>query len=138
VAAVDRTAGWRAALAEKNLADDLLARGDFSQASGEKAMLELLQREPHLDAVFVQNDLMALGAITALRNNRKDVPGDVSVMGFDDSVAATSGLVPLTTVRQPSFEMGNRMANMLVSILTGVATPPAVLMETSIIVRDSA
>lgn len=137
-ATADRTRGWRDALSANGLADDLITPGDFTQESGELAMAELLLMDSKLDAVFVQNDLMALGAIRTLQRNGIRVPEDVSIMGFDDSPAATSGPIALTTVRQPSFELGEQMAETLLRILSGEEARPMVLMETSVVVRESA
>src|SRR6185437_5982845 len=75
--------------------------GDYSQESGERAMSLLLQRRPDLDAVFVASDVMALGALVALRRAGRRVPEDVAVGGFDDSSAAVAARPALTTIRQP-------------------------------------
>ena len=137
-AALDRAEGWAAALREAGHPDDLLEYGDFTLASGAAAMRALLDREPKLDAVFVASDLMAAGAISLLRDRGLTVPGDVAVVGFDDSSAATSGAIPLTTVHQPSREMGAEMARMLLALLRGEATERERVMPTRMVVRTSA
>lgn len=137
-AAVDRTEGWFRAVRDAGLRDDLLVHGDFTQQSGAAAMRELLEREPAIDAVFVASDLMARGAIGVLRDRGLTVPGDIAVVGFDDSSAATSGELGLTTVHQPSREMGEEMARMLLALLRGEPTERERVMPTRMVVRDSA
>ncbi len=70
-----------------------------------------------MDGVFVANDLMAQGALLALREHGRRVPADVIVVGFDDSSAALASRPPLTTVRQPVEEMAAEMARMLLTQL---------------------
>jgi DNA-binding LacI/PurR family transcriptional regulator len=137
-AGVDRLNGWRRALGAAGLADDLVAFGDFTMSGGARAMRELLERETDVDAVLVASDLMALGAISALQARGMRVPDDIAVMGFDDSTAALSGEVPLTTVRQPSAEMGTEMARMLLRLLDNEPAERATIMPTEVVVRTSA
>ena len=89
-ASADRVAGWRRALLEAGLEADasLVEPGMFSSESGVTGMQRLLERVPDLDAVFAANDLMAAGAIRVLRDAGRAVPGDVAVVGFDDSETA--------------------------------------------------
>ena len=135
---IDRAEGWARAMREAGHPDRLIEHGDFTLAGGAAAMRALLDLQPDLDAVFVASDLMASGAISALRERGRRVPGDVAVVGFDDSSAATSGEVPLTTVHQPSREMGAEMARMLLALLRGEATERERVMPTRMVVRASA
>jgi len=137
-AAIDRAEGWGSAMREAGHPDDLIEYGDFTMASGAAAMRSLLERDPALDAVFVASDLMAAGAISVLRDRGRRVPDDVAVVGFDDSSAATNGEVPLTTVHQPSREMGAEMARMLLALLRGESTERERVMPTRMVVRASA
>lgn len=138
-AAIDRLSGWRQALRKRALPDDAVEHGDFTVHSGAAAMRRLLRRHPALDAVFVANDLMAAGALTTLAEHGISVPGDIAVVGYDDSPAATSGPIQLTTVSQPSQLMGERMADMLLTILSGREPEQRTwLMPTQLVVRDSA
>jgi DNA-binding LacI/PurR family transcriptional regulator len=115
----------------------LVAAGDFTEASGEQAMRALLSREPELDAVFVGNDLMAIGAMRALHAVGRRVPDDVAVVGFDDNPAA-AGLTPaLTTVAQTVSQMGQTMAHALLSLLQGDSEIRQVVLPTRLIVRES-
>ena len=138
-AAVDRLAGWQQVLQEAGRPVDAAVAGDFTTAGGAAAMHELLARVPDLDAVFVANDLMARGALTVLTERGLDVPGDVALIGYDDSAAATSGSLPLSTVSQPSISMGARMTEMLLELLEG--TEPenrACVLQTRLVLRATA
>ncbi|MFD8819397.1 substrate-binding domain-containing protein, partial [Streptomyces sp. NPDC059627] len=84
----------------------------------ERAMGELLDRCPDVDAVFAANDLTALGALRVLRERGRRVPEDVAVIGFDDVLpVAEQTEPPLTTVRQDIEEMGRLMARLLLATL---------------------
>jgi DNA-binding LacI/PurR family transcriptional regulator len=136
-AGIDRLRGWREALGAAGMPSDLVAVGDFTTAGGERAMAELLDREPGIDAVFAASDLMAVGAIATLRRRGIAVPCDVAVIGYDDSPAAVTGPVRLTTINQPSAEMGARMAGMLLQLLEGERPAPLIL-PARLVARDSA
>ncbi|MFI8853710.1 LacI family DNA-binding transcriptional regulator [Streptomyces sp. NPDC053499] len=119
-----RADGYRQALREAGLPQDadLMACGDFTEEGGDRAMRELLDRAPGLDAVFCASDVMAAGARRALREAGRSVPDDVALVGFDDSVVARHMDPPLTTVRQPIAAMGREMARVLLELL-GKWTP---------------
>ncbi|WP_328672718.1 LacI family DNA-binding transcriptional regulator [Streptomyces sp. NBC_00328] len=142
--AVDRLDGFRDVMADAGPA--LVAQGDFTPAGGERAMRELLERSPDLDAVFVANDLSALGALRVLREHGRRVPDDVAVIGFDDMLPiAEQADPPLTTVRQDIEEMGRLMARLLIRGLEGRAgaedtVPEAsgVVLPTTLVRRASA
>jgi DNA-binding LacI/PurR family transcriptional regulator len=134
----DRRDGYREAIAEAGAAG-LVLYGDFTQASGEHAMLQLLDHQPDLDAVFVASDLMALGALRALRRAGRKVPDDVAVIGFDDAPLAAHTEPRLTTVRQPVEDMGAAMARHLTRHISGLSDVPAqTVFPTQLVVRDSA
>lgn len=137
-AGVDRSRGWRSALEAAGLDAHRIAHGDFSHASGAAAMRQLLEQHPDLDAVFVASDLMAMGALTVLRHRGIAVPDDVAVVGFDDSPAAVAGAIPLTTVHQPSQEMGFEMASMMLDLLAGRPVERERILPTHLVIRDSA
>ncbi|MFD6554184.1 LacI family DNA-binding transcriptional regulator, partial [Streptomyces sp. NPDC058398] len=142
--AVDRLDGFRDVMTGADPA--LVAQGDFTPAGGERAMRELLERRPDLDAVFVANDLSALGVLRVLREHGRRVPDDVAVIGFDDMLPiAEQTDPPLTTVRQDIEEMGRLMARLLIRGLEGGAgaedtTPeaPGVVLPTTVVRRASA
>ncbi len=137
-AGIDRLEGWRSALKDAELASTAIAHGDFTLAGGIRATRELLDAHPGLDAIFVASDLMAMGTVTVLRERGIAVPDQVAVMGFDDSPAALASEIPLTTVRQPSVEQGERMARILLGLLNGETMPRRHIMPTEVVVRESA
>src|SRR6266536_2146751 len=112
--------------------------GDFTQESGHAAMHVLLERRPDLDAVFAASDLMALGAMRALREAGRRVPDDVAVVGFDDSPAAASAEPPLSSVRWPLHEMAREMTRLLLLAIDDRSLPPrGVLLATHLVARAS-
>ncbi|MDV3220549.1 LacI family DNA-binding transcriptional regulator [Intrasporangium sp.] len=137
-AALDREDGWRQALRDAGLSDERVAHADFTQEGGARAAAELLDRYPDLDAIFVASDLMASGALTTLAARGRAVPQDVAVVGYDDSRFATRGPLQLTTVAQPTRQMGIVMADTLLRLLAGEKPQRVSLLETHLVVRDSA
>ncbi|WP_260638123.1 LacI family DNA-binding transcriptional regulator [Streptomyces angustmyceticus] len=115
--AVDRLDGYREALGTAEPDPRLIADGGFTAQGGERAMAELLDAAPDLDAVFACSDLMANGALRTLRARGRRVPDDVAVVGYDDLEPATWADPPLTTVRQDVEEMGRLMARLLLRLL---------------------
>jgi DNA-binding LacI/PurR family transcriptional regulator len=115
----------------------LVEEGDFREESGERAMRALLARHPDLDAVFAASDLMAAGALEALRAAGRRVPDDVAVVGFDDSAIARWSEPPLTSVAQPVEELGRQMARLLLARISGEAAGLSVILQTELVVRES-
>jgi DNA-binding LacI/PurR family transcriptional regulator len=138
-AGIDRLLGYRKAMTSVGTADvGMIAYGDFGRLSGEHAMYRLIDHRPGLDAVFVASDLMAAGALRALRRLGRRVPDDVAVIGFDDSPLAPHTDPPLSTVRQPVDIMAARMTKELVGLLsTPTRDPVHVVLETKLILRES-
>jgi DNA-binding LacI/PurR family transcriptional regulator len=133
---VDRLAGYQDVLGDR-ATDQLVVTGDYVQDSGEAAMLRLLDQAPDLDAVFVASDLMAAGALNALRRAGRVVPDDVAVGGFDDSSIATTLQPALTTIRQPLARISAEMVRLLLDLIAGEA-PAAVILPTELVIRASA
>ncbi|MGC0334507.1 DNA-binding LacI/PurR family transcriptional regulator [Streptomyces sp. SAI-170] len=137
--ATDRINGYRDVLVD---ADPLLlCEGDFTEESGARAMGELLDRRPEIDAVFVSNDTMAMGALRTLRERGVRVPQDVAVVGFDDMAAVVQAAEPpLTTVRQDIEGMGRIMVKLLMRLLDAPKeeVPASVITPTTLIRRASA
>jgi DNA-binding LacI/PurR family transcriptional regulator len=131
-----RLAGYRDILGDE-ARPELIAHGDYSEASGMAATEELLRRAPEIDALFVASDLMAHGAMRALARAGRRVPDDVAVGGFDDSPAATTTEPSLTTIRQPWARISNEMIRLLLSQIDG-EPPAAVILPTELIIRGSA
>ena len=137
----DREAGYRKALVAHGLEPlrDWLAYGDFSVESGAQSAERLLASDRPPTAIFACNDEMAIGAISAVKARGMRVPDDVSVVGFDDIPFAVSYDPPLTTVRQPFFEMGAAAMNMMTQLIAGqTLARKKVLLPTELVVRESA
>ncbi|MGW0610865.1 LacI family DNA-binding transcriptional regulator [Streptomyces sp. NPDC002788] len=142
--AVDRLDGYRDVMVDGD--PRLIVEADFTPAGGERAMRELLDRCPDVDAVFAANDLTASGALRVLRESGRRVPDDVAVIGFDDmQPIAEQTDPPLTTVRQDIEDMGRLMTRLLLRGLDrdaprgGVTgTPSSMVLPTTLVRRGSA
>ncbi|SEQ20196.1 transcriptional regulator, LacI family [Streptomyces sp. yr375] len=123
--AADRLDGYREVMGDVD--PRLVVESDFTPGGGERAMRELLDRCPDVDAVFAANDLTAAGALRVLRERGRRVPEDVAVVGFDDMLpVAEQTDPPLTTVRQDIEEMGRIMARLLLRRLDRHTTDAAI------------
>lgn len=131
---VERLAGFRDVLGAVD--PILIEHGDYTHGGGEQAMARLLAGAPDLDAVFVASDLMAAGALEALRHAGRRIPEDVAVGGFDDSSVALTSRPRLTTIRQPFARVSNEMVRLLLAQIEG-EDPAAVILPTDLVIRDS-
>lgn len=133
-----RIQGWRNALAAAALADDLLWHSDFSSQGGFNAMQEILQSPHRPSAVFVCNDLMGIGALSAAHEAGLRVPQDLSVIGFDDIELARFTSPPLTTIVQPKQRIGQLAVDMLLERIQGGRTETKqMLLQPELVVRAS-
>jgi LacI family transcriptional regulator len=119
VATEDRRRGYHAALAAQGILPDpsLEVEADFEIAPGRDAAGHLLDLHDPPTAIFAFNDNLAIGALQAARDRGLRVPGDLSVVGFDDVEPATIVTPTLTTVRQPLAEMGRTAVSLLMRLL---------------------
>ncbi|WP_045741644.1 LacI family DNA-binding transcriptional regulator [Actinoplanes rectilineatus] len=132
---VQRLAGYRDAVDGFDPA--LVAVGDFTFAGGKVATELLLHRDPTFDALFVASDMMAAGALEALREAGRSVPGDVAVAGFDDAPIAVTTVPQLTTVRIPWSRYPGELVRQLFRTLDG-DLPSGVVLPLSLAFRASA
>lgn len=135
-----RLCGLREALEAHSLElnDDAIATGDLTQKSGFEAALRFLERPQRPTAIVAGNDLMALGAMSAIQQRGLTVGGDISVTGFDDIPMAEYAHPSLTSVHQPIYQIGKRVCEMLIHILAGEKLPnPKVILEPKLVVRSS-
>ena len=137
LSSIDRVQGFREALADAALTPFAEEEGDYSEASGADAARRILAAG-RPDAIFVASDLMARGALTALRASGIRVPDDIAHDGFDDSSVALSCDPQLTTMRQPMYAQGEAMAQVLLSRLAGGDPPRTTILPTELVVRGSA
>ncbi len=137
---IDRLLGYRKAMTAADAADPgMIAYGDFQSASGEHALFRLIDHRPAINAVFAASDLMAAGALRALRRLGRRVPDDVAVIGFDDSPSAQQARPKLTTVRQPVDAMAARMVGELLAQIANPGRQPShIVLDTELVLRDSA
>lgn len=115
---------------------DLITYSDYSYASGLAAMHRLLEKTPNLEAVFVNSDLMAAGAIKVIQQQGKRVPEDIAVVGYDDLSIARYNTLPITTIRQNLPLAGKLLAQNLIEylqngIVTHVTTPVELVIRKS-------
>ncbi|KOV97718.1 LacI family transcriptional regulator [Streptomyces sp. NRRL B-1140] len=133
-----RMTGWQATLRAAGAAVPDPLVGDWSAGSGYE-LGRRLARRPEVTAVFASNDQMALGLLHALHESGRSVPGDVSVVGYDDIPEAAHFLPPLTTVRTDFAEIGTRSLRLLVDRIDGTGERPGVgtLVPVDLVVRAS-
>jgi len=139
-AAAERLKGYRQALSSRDIPfDPLLVRaGDWQVSSGHRHARALLAVADPPTALFCANDLMAVGAIEAVREAGLDVPGQVSVVGYDDQDIARYTQPPLTTVLLPNYEMGRWAAeNLIAQVNGGVTRRTAMKMDCPLVARES-
>jgi DNA-binding LacI/PurR family transcriptional regulator len=137
--AAERLDGWREALREAGAPEPEVLAGDWSASSGYELGCQLAS-QAGLTAILCGNDTMALGVMRALAERGLRVPGDVSIVGFDDVPEAGFYNPPLTTVRQDFAEVGRQALNTLLDRMSG-AIPPGprvVRVAPELILRSSA
>jgi len=118
--------------------ETLVAQGDFSQPGGFSAANQLLDLPEPPTAIFAANDISAFGVMDAVKARGLEVGRDVSVIGFDDIPMARHTYPPLTTVRQPLYEMGEAALSVLLSLLKGIKPVRQKLyLPTQLILRES-
>jgi LacI family transcriptional regulator len=122
--AQERYNGYLRAMKEKNIAlpTEHLFEGQFDSDWGHDAMLRLIMKDLEFDGIFCGNDLIALGVLKGLQENKYMVPRDVGVVGFDDIHMAKMVTPELTTVRHPKYEMGFHAAELLIKMIQGIHT----------------
>lgn len=116
----EREKGYRDAMTEAGLVPDVINCGEFSIECGYETARKLIRNGPlKYTGIFAADDYIAFGVMDALRNAGVNVPGDVSVIGYDDQELAASFHPGLTTIRQPAEEMGRIGAETLIKIIKG-------------------
>ena len=136
---IERRRGFLDGLAEAGLdaADSPEMTGDFSIASGHAAAARILALEDRPTAVFCDNDEMAIGLMTGLIRAGLDVPGDISVMGFDNIEMSAYCVPALTTIRQHRARLGRRAAEVLLSRMRGEDVEGITMLDVELQARTS-
>ena len=126
--AAERLTGYQKALREADIAPDpkLMAEGDFHEASGMLAMNHLFDSQQQFTAVFAANDLSAYGVRLCLYRKGIRVPDDISLVGFDDLPGSSYTTPPLTTIRQPLYDIGRIATEALLGLINGEAVQAAI------------
>ncbi|MFN8496083.1 MAG: substrate-binding domain-containing protein [Caldilineaceae bacterium] len=136
--AVERRDGYWQAMLDAGLAVEptLIVEGNFRRQAGVVAVEMLLARQQTFSAIFAANDQMAFGARLALYRRGIRVPDDVSLIGFDDQPDAAYMIPPLTTMKQPTSEMGEAAAQAILQLLKG-NTPVIPRFTAPMVLRES-
>jgi LacI family transcriptional regulator len=139
IEAQNRLAGYRDVLTEHGLPVDeaLIRHGNWGVDSGYEAARELLALEKRPTAIFAANDIMALGAIYAIQKAGLEVPADIAVVGYDDRDFTAWIRPALTTIRMPSFEMGQAAARLLLEQINNEELEDATQITGKLIIRES-
>lgn len=135
---LDRKEGYQKALIEwgHDLDESLIAEGDFTEAGGYSAMQKLLPARP--DAIFAASDIMAIGAMRAVREAGPSIPDDIAFVGFDDLPLTSFPNPQLTTIRQPVLQFGFKAVEILINLIeNGIRPTQQIIMNTELIIRDS-
>lgn len=137
---IDRLEGYKLALQDHKILFEpsLVIEKDFTMESGRDAVRELIQRKTMFDAVFAGNDRMAIGAMKELQKLGISVPGDVSIVGYDNMEMSNLMSPALTTIDQPMREIGTLAVNKLVAMLNNQPVNESkTVVSSRLIVRDS-
>lgn len=120
--AKERLEGYKAALEDAGIAyhPERVLPGDFTAEMAEKSVEKLISQKVPFTAIFAANDITAYGARLALYRRQIEVPGQVSLVGFDNQMESAFVTPPLTSVQQPAREMGEAAAQALLSMIEGV------------------
>jgi LacI family transcriptional regulator len=139
IEAQNRLAGYREVLTEHGLPVDesLIRHGNWGIDSGHAAARELLALKDRPTAIFAANDIMALGAMYAVQKAGMDVPADIAIVGYDDRDFAAWIRPALTTVRMPSYEMGQAAARLLLQQINKEELEDSTQITGQLIVRES-
>lgn len=140
-AAAWRFEGYKRALSKNNipLKDRYIFKTDYSRGQARTAAEELIKMSDPATAVFVASDSMALEVMTVARELGKNIPKDLSIVGFDDNPSGLYGPVALTTVRQPLIKMAEEAVKELNNLMTQKkkVKPKKILLPTELVIRDS-
>jgi DNA-binding LacI/PurR family transcriptional regulator len=136
----ERFEGYKQALKSAGIpfSKELVTYGDYVEEGGRKAMAKLLTLDNPPTAVFSTNNLMTLGCIKELYSRRISIPDEMALVGFDDSTWAEALIPPLTTIKQPGYELGVNAAELLIKRLNNPKTSTVnIVLNTELVIRES-
>lgn len=135
-----RYKGYQMALEEYNISfnQSMVKQGDFTFDGGYRAMKQFLDDTPQVRAIFASNDLMAIGAIEAIKEQGLRIPEDIALVGYDDIPEASYISPALTTIRLPQKQLGHKAVEIILTRLLGKHDSPLKkVLPTKLIVRQS-
>jgi len=118
-ASKDRVAGYKKALAEAGIKEEIIYPGYFAREEAYKSTIKMLQEHPELTAIFYASDMMAIGGLKAIKEMNLKIPDDISIIGIDGIEMAAFMDPPITTLAQPAYEMGYLGMEKLIKKLEG-------------------
>ncbi len=138
----DRVIGYRKALMEADIPirDEYILVGDFMYQSGEKLLAHLVTLDDVPTAIFVCNDMMAIGAIKQAKVSNVRIPEDISIIGFDDIQFVTAVSPALTTVAQPVRALAQTAISLLIEKIqndSGPSEGTRIVLDPTLVIRDS-
>ncbi|PPA70623.1 LacI family DNA-binding transcriptional regulator [Jeotgalibacillus proteolyticus] len=135
----ERLEGFTRALLEEGieLPAQSIENGEFSEEGGEEAALRLLEKNSDLTAIFCSSDLMAIGAMNAIKSKGLRVPEDISIIGYDNILLSRYVQPSLTTIAQDTNALGYEAAKMLIAMLDQQKPPGNTIVKHELIVRNS-
>jgi len=136
-----RLRGYQQALREHKLEEDpsLILEGNLEEEGGYQLTRQILSMKLPPTAIFAINDMMAIGALTACHEAGVSVPGDMSIVGYDDIPLVSMVRPRLTSVAQPEYEMGSKSAELLIKRIEkkGLKEGQIIVMNTKLMIRES-
>ena len=136
----ERLGGYKKALKSAGIpvSNELVTYGDYVEAGGRKALTKLLSLDNPPTAVFSTNNLMTLGCIKELYSRKITIPDEMALVGFDDSTWAEALIPPLTTIKQPGYELGINAAELLIKRLNKpTSSTMNIVLNSELVVRES-
>ncbi|UOY91780.1 LacI family transcriptional regulator [Ectobacillus sp. JY-23] len=135
----ERLKGYMQALQEKGIPyhQEWVLNGAFEEEEAERQVLHLLQKNKDITAIFCASDLMAIGAMQAIKKLNMDIPEQISIVGYDDILLASYMNPRLTTIAQDKYKMGYEAAKLLIEMLEGSRQSCKTVLETKLVVRES-
>lgn len=119
------------------VSNDWVLYGDFSMDAGKKLMADILKREKRPTAIFCVNDVTAVGAVKVAVEAGLKIPEDMAIVGFDDTILASTVIPELTTVSQKSLELGKNAVNVLHKLINNEKVKKVTVIEPELVIRDS-
>lgn len=138
----DRLEGYRRAFHRYGREVDprFISFGDFRQQTGYNLITEMIKKGNYPDAIFAENDILAIGILHGIKDSGLKVPEDIALIGFDDIAFSAYQEIQLSTINQPKEQMGSTAAEILIEEIEGdpeEASPRRVILEPELIVRSS-